>query len=105
MSTYQSIDLPHPATGSTSFRSGASGSNPTARALAAEISTARVAVLTAFAGAVLLQAAGLALVARMVLHLDSTMLPHPAISAGALALGLVLTLAGKSVSRPRRLAA
>jgi len=47
----------------------------------------------------------LALAARLALSLDSVMLPNPAVSAIGLALGVVLTVASKSISRRRRLAA
>ncbi len=105
MSAYQTIGFPQSADGLTSFRGGVGARNPTDPALGAQISTARVATLAAFAGAVLIQAAILALAARLALSLDSVMLPNPAVSAIGLALGVVLTVASKSISRRRRLAA
>ncbi len=103
MSAYQTIAFQQPVDGLISFSGQTSGRNPIRPALGGQIWTARIAALCGFAGAVLAQAAILALVARLVLDLDSVMLPNPTISALGLALGALATLASGLLSEPRRL--
>jgi hypothetical protein len=97
MNAYRTTELRHAA---AAPRDRALG-----HALLTEVRIARAAVLCGFAGAVLVQASLLALAARLLLDLDSALLPNLAISTCVLAFGALLMAGGKSLGDQAPLAA
>lgn len=104
MSAYQHIALQPSANDLISTAGEASeGRSAISHRLGTEIPVARLATLCGFAGAVLVQAAIVDLVARLALNLESTMLPTLAVSTFGLALGTLAMIGGKSFNEEARL--
>jgi hypothetical protein len=69
--------------------------------LRGEVRVVRLAVCCGFAGAVLLQAGLLSLLARLVLMLDGAVLPGPTASAYCAIIGAAAMLASRVLNAPR----
>jgi hypothetical protein len=106
MSAYQNVALQQPAIDLVGFSGGmAALSQHGAADQRSPVWIARIATLGGFAGAVMVQAAVLSLIAQLVLGLDSALLPSLSASVVALALGALAVSGGKSLAGTEPLAA